>query len=156
MTPLQLSRSVRSLNRLRHIAKVLTRHGFGHIVAQLDLGRFVPTKIFRRREPKDGPEPGSLLGRRLAQVCADLGPTFVKLGPFLSTRPDIVPSEVLKELRKLQDQVPAFDTKLAGTSSPKKWASRSRTVSSKSMTNRSPLRRSARCTRRSPPTVGLW
>lgn len=113
MTPLQLSRSVRSLNRLRHIAKVLTRHGFGHIVAQLDLGRFVPTKIFRRREPKDGPEPGSLLGRRLAQVCADLGPTFVKLGQFLSTRPDIVPSEVLKELRKLQDQVPAFDTKLA-------------------------------------------
>ncbi len=49
MTPLQLTRSVRSLNRLRHIARVLTQHGFGYIVAQLNLARFVPVWMLRRK-----------------------------------------------------------------------------------------------------------
>ncbi|MEK6799272.1 MAG: AarF/ABC1/UbiB kinase family protein [Planctomycetota bacterium] len=111
MIPFQFTRSVRSLNRLRHIAQVLTRHGFGHVVTRLQLGRFVPVWMLRRKpQGPTGELPPESIGRRLAQVCGELGPTFVKLGQMLSTRPDIVPEDVLKELRLLQDRVPPFDT----------------------------------------------
>lgn len=114
MTPLQFTRNVRSLNRLRHIAQVLTRHGFGHIVAQIDLSRFVPVWMARRKDRERAAEAGpSAVGRRLVEVFNELGPTFIKLGQVLSTRPDIIPRETLAELRSLQDRVPQFDTKEA-------------------------------------------
>ena len=111
MTPFQLTRGVRNLNRVRQIAQVLTRHGFGHIVTRINLGRFVPVWMLRRKPAPTTEEtvPASI-GRRLALVCGELGPTFIKLGQTLSTRPDIVPDAVLKELRTLQDEVPPFDT----------------------------------------------
>jgi ubiquinone biosynthesis protein len=102
------------LNRLRHIAQVLTRHGFGYIVAQINLTRFVPVWMLRRKgAQRPVVEEASAVGRRLTAVCAELGPTFIKLGQLVSTRPDIVPPEVLKELRTLQDNVPPFDTSVA-------------------------------------------
>lgn len=111
MTPLQFTRNIRSLNRLRQIAQVLTRHGFGHVVTRLQLGRFVPVWMFRRRRAEAASEgTESSVGRRLTMVASELGPTFIKLGQMLSTRPDIVPPAVLKELRTLQDRVPPFDT----------------------------------------------
>ncbi len=114
MNPLTLTRNVRSLNRLRQIAQVLTRHGFGHIVTQINLARFVPVWMLRKKAPSAVVGEGATsIGRRLALVCAELGPTFVKLGQMMSTRPDIVPEEVLAELRKLQDDVPPFDTDVA-------------------------------------------
>src|SRR3972149_2758123 len=114
MTPLQFTRGVRSLNRLRHIAQVLTRHGFGHIVTRIHLGRFVPVWMLRRKtkgESAEGAETS--VGRRLTMAATELGPTFVKLGQMLSTRPDIVPEAVLRELCTLQDDVPPFDTSIA-------------------------------------------
>ena len=38
-----------------------------------------------------------------------MGTTFIKLGQFLATRPDIIGEELAKDLEKLQDKVPAFD-----------------------------------------------
>jgi len=114
MSPFQVARSVRSLNRLRHIAQVLTRHGFGHIVTRINLGRFVPVWMLRRKRPAELHEPApASVGRRLAQAFSELGPTFVKLGQMLSTRPDLLPEDVIKEFRKLQDEVPAFDSAIA-------------------------------------------
>lgn len=116
MTPLQFTRNVRSLNRLRLIAQVATRHGFGHIVAQMDLSRFLPVWMLRRRDRGRSPDVGlSAVGRRLVSVFHELGPTFIKLGQVLSTRPDIIPMETLSELRTLQDSVPPFDTTQAKT-----------------------------------------
>jgi len=114
MTPLQFTRNVRSLNRLRQIAQVLTRHGFGHVVAQIDLSRFVPVWMLRsrRRDPTEVAGPGAV-GRRLVAVFNELGPTFIKLGQVLSTRPDIIPEETIAELRVLQDKVPPFDVEIA-------------------------------------------
>src|SRR3990172_9320559 len=104
MTPLQFTRGVRSLNRLRQIAHVLTRHGFGHIVTRLNLGRFVPVWMLRKKDQAEsagGAETS--VGRRLTLAATELGPTFIKLGQMLSARPDVVPEAVLKELRALQD-----------------------------------------------------
>lgn len=109
MTPFELTRSVRALNRLRQVAMVLTRHGFGHVVAQIQLTKYLPVWMLRKKAAPTEETPPAL-GRRIAAVCSELGPTFVKLGQLLSTRPDIVPSEVLAELRALQDKVPPFDT----------------------------------------------
>jgi ubiquinone biosynthesis protein len=58
-------------------------------------------------------EGGSAIGRRITMVCSELGPTFVKLGQMLSTRPDILPAELIRELEALQDEVPPFDTPTA-------------------------------------------
>ncbi len=111
MNPLHFTRSVRGLNRLRQIATTLTQHGFGHIVARVNLTRFVPGWVLRRRgRPLTVDAGASAIGQRLAMVCSDLGPTFIKLGQLLSTRSDLVPAEALVELRKLQDDVPPFDT----------------------------------------------
>lgn len=114
MTPLQFTRGVRSLNRLRHIAQVLTRHGFGHIVTRVNLGRFVPVWMLRKKGPADAAAGAETsVGRRLTLAATELGPTFVKLGQMLSARSDIVPETVLRELRTLQDNVPPFDTAIA-------------------------------------------
>ncbi len=115
MTPFGFTRGVRSLNRLVVIVRVLTQHGFGDVVDRLNLGRFVPFARVRaqRREDERADSPGTLVGRRLVRVCNDLGPTFVKLGQLLSTRPDLLPLEVLRELRTLQDRVEPFQTSIA-------------------------------------------
>ncbi|MDD7909658.1 MULTISPECIES: 2-polyprenylphenol 6-hydroxylase [Pseudovibrio] len=47
---------------------------------------------------------------RLTDALNRLGPSYIKLGQFLATRPDVVGREAAKELSSLQDNVPAFDT----------------------------------------------
>lgn len=100
------------MRRLQTIVGVLTHHGFGHLVDSLQLHRYVPLpKRWRRGKPSGAmleAGPDANLGRRIARVCEDLGPTFVKLGQILSTRPDLVPPDVINELVKLQDKVPPF------------------------------------------------
>jgi ubiquinone biosynthesis protein len=44
----------------------------------------------------------------MRHALAELGPTFVKMGQILSTRPDLLPLHLVRELAKLQDEVPAF------------------------------------------------
>jgi ubiquinone biosynthesis protein len=47
-------------------------------------------------------------GERLRLTCEELGPIFVKFGQLLSTRPDLVPDDIVVELNYLQDRVPPF------------------------------------------------
>jgi len=65
--------------------------------------------LFRYR---GGPERHSkqlaLVGRVLREMVSTLGATFVKLGQVLSTRPDLLPKELIDELRLLQDRMPSF------------------------------------------------
>ena len=114
MNPLHFTRSVRSLNRLRLIAQVLTQHGFGYVVARMNLSRYIPGWMVGKRHVKRELEVGAAtIGRQLRRVCEDLGPTFIKLAQMLTTRPDILPEEIITELSKLQDDVPPFDTPMA-------------------------------------------
>jgi ubiquinone biosynthesis protein len=91
-----LSQRRRSIRRVREIAQVAARHGFGY--------------AFERGPLKRGAEERSpeAVGRHLREMLDELGPTFVKFGQLLSTRPDLVPPEVAAELRKLQDAVSPF------------------------------------------------
>ncbi len=50
----------------------------------------------------------AIRGRHLREMLDELGPTFVKFGQLLSTRPDIVPPDIIAELRGLQDDVKPF------------------------------------------------
>ena len=55
----------------------------------------------------------NLRANQLREILTQLGPTFIKVGQSLSTRPDLVKKEFLEELIKLQDQLPPFDNELA-------------------------------------------
>ena len=48
-------------------------------------------------------------GDKLCNALQGMGTTFIKLGQFLATRPDIIGEDLAKSLEKLQDKVPAFD-----------------------------------------------
>ena len=52
-------------------------------------------------------------GTKLCSALQEMGTTFIKLGQFLATRPDIIGEEVSKELEKLQDKLPPFDLAIA-------------------------------------------
>ncbi len=94
----------RHLKRYRQIGEVLLRHGFGYFLQQLDLTHILPLrKRIRSLQPVQQTMPPA---GRIRKVLEDLGPTFVKFGQVLSTRPDLLPTEFVKELEKLQDRVP--------------------------------------------------
>lgn len=60
------------------------------------------------------PVPSKLSrGARLRLALEALGPIFVKFGQILSTRPDLIPDDIVSELRRLQDNVPPFDNNQA-------------------------------------------
>jgi ubiquinone biosynthesis protein len=108
---LSFRRTIRSSQRLATILGVLARHGFGHMVIRLRLERFVPfhQKLARRSPPKPrGSEDLSGIATSLVQVLEELGPTFIKLGQSLASRPDLLPREFQAALRRLQDQVHPF------------------------------------------------
>lgn len=76
-----------SVHRLKEIVKVLAYYGFGFIVDSKLNGN------------KKSPE-------NLRKAFEELGPTFIKIGQILSTRPDLLPMAYIKELSKLQNNVP--------------------------------------------------
>ena len=49
-------------------------------------------------------------GERLSESLQSMGTTFIKLGQFLATRPDIIGEELSKKLENLQDRLPPFST----------------------------------------------
>jgi ubiquinone biosynthesis protein len=93
----------RNLGRLSEIAQVAARHGFGYVLRRNRRGDLLPG-----RNGDEGELAGSDRGRRLREMLDELGPTFVKFGQLLSTRPDVVPPDIVAELRGLQDNVKPF------------------------------------------------
>ncbi len=103
---LPLFRQARHLGRYRQIAGVLAHHGFGFLVEQLGLTSLLS---FPRRVVLRVPPPPPIgVAERFCQALIELGPTFVKFGQLLSTRPDLLPPDFIVELDKLQDTVPPF------------------------------------------------
>ena len=93
----------RSLGRISEIAQVAVRHGFGYFFHRNRLSDLLPGN----GKPGADVLP-SERGRHLREMLDELGPTFVKFGQLLSMRPDVLPPDVIAELRGLQDDVSPF------------------------------------------------
>jgi ubiquinone biosynthesis protein len=94
----------RNLGRLTEIAQVAVRHGFGYFFERHKLTDLLPGR--RNGEILEGTP--SQRGQRLRELLDELGPTFVKFGQLLSMRPDVLPPDIIAELRGLQDDVRPF------------------------------------------------
>jgi len=99
---------VRQGFRVVHIAWVLLRNGLDEFILAAHL--FRPIHFFRFLSPfywlQKGQRPN--YGVRIRRTLEDLGPIYIKFGQILSTRRDLLPDDIAKELIKLQDEVPAF------------------------------------------------
>ena len=92
-----LEQTMRHFHRYQEIVSVLIRNGLGLMfIEQLSLrGNGTHTNLDLVQ-----------LGQRFRQALGELGPTFMKVGQFASTRPDIIPKPILRELEQLQDRAP--------------------------------------------------
>jgi ubiquinone biosynthesis protein len=91
--------NVTDIGRVSEILGVLTSHGFGRLIIQAGLGRYMPED-----DATQGDKAHWTV--RVRQALGELGPTYVKLGQILSVRPDIIPARLAEELEQLQDRVP--------------------------------------------------
>ncbi|MCB9549274.1 MAG: AarF/ABC1/UbiB kinase family protein [Myxococcales bacterium] len=104
VTNLRAARTaIKDMGRLRQIAAVLIRHGFGQVVEAWNLqDKVIVGALLEKRDP-EAPRKG--LNTRIVEATQELGPTFVKLGQILSTRSDLIPQALCDELATLQDSV---------------------------------------------------
>ena len=103
----------KSANRIRQIINVFLKYGFGKVIDQIHLGRFIP---FRKRIKTFGqwpPVKSPSAPEQLRMAFAELGPSFIKLAQILSSRPDLITTRFADEFKKLQDRVPPFSAEEA-------------------------------------------
>lgn len=100
-----LAAVVKDARRAQQIATLLARHGFAALVAR----DRTTTTAAARAELLSGADTAEAahtdLAQRVVRLLEELGPTFVKFGQILSTRPDLIPPQLLERLEVLQDHV---------------------------------------------------
>ena len=95
------------LRRIQKIINTMVKHGFGQLIHSTgieELSRHLPLSLGR----KEKKHAHLSLAERFRMALEELGPSFIKFGQLLSTRPDIIPLDYVIELRKLQDHVQSF------------------------------------------------
>jgi ubiquinone biosynthesis protein len=101
----------KQMQRYRQVVAVFTRYGFGEFLGLIRIWEYINIEkkfLHRERQLETLSIP-----QRLRLALEELGPTFVKLGQMLSTRPDIVPHNFIVELEKLQNRVAPIPTEIA-------------------------------------------
>ncbi len=88
------------MERYVEIGRILARHGWQSLLSSLGLAG-----LFHVRGHGRGVPPAPV---QVRETLEELGPTFVKLGQVLSTRPDLIPPDYIVALEKLQDQAPTI------------------------------------------------
>jgi ubiquinone biosynthesis protein len=108
LTFLSLRRTYKSVNRIRQIVNVFLKYGFGKVIDQIHLGRFIPFRTRLRAFGQWPPVKSPAAPEQLRMAFAELGPSFIKLAQILSSRPDLITTRYADEFKKLQDRVPPF------------------------------------------------
>jgi ubiquinone biosynthesis protein len=103
-----LGRTYRHLTRYRQILTILFRYGFGDLLEMLKIEQYIEVGLQMISKNREVRFERLTKPQGLRMAFEELGPTYIKLGQILSTRPDLIPLEFIKELTKLQDKVPAF------------------------------------------------
>lgn len=103
----RVGHAYRTFRRYRQILRILLKFGFEDILQGIRAPHYIEYSMKRLR-PKKGKVSDQPRPVRLRLAIEALGPTFIKLGQMLATRPDLLPHAYIEELAKLQDKVPAF------------------------------------------------
>lgn len=104
---LKFQKNISSIRRYLNIVRVLSSYGFDHVLEMIGLSDLVTkSRRFLRHENSDITRFSA--AERMRMALEELGPTFIKLGQILSTRPDVIPPSFVREFEKLQDNVPSF------------------------------------------------
>jgi ubiquinone biosynthesis protein len=99
-TSRQIGKTLKNAARLRTIVGVFAKHGFHQILERGKLGQFVLERISASSESER-----FTTAERVRRSFEELGPTFVKLGQLLASRPDLVPEDWVQEFERLHTQV---------------------------------------------------
>jgi len=110
---LDLGRAPRQVQRLTEIAAVLVRHGLSYFVSRLNLSRYLPRREQFMASGSEEALDRESVAARLTRAMEDLGPTFVRLGQLLASRPDLLDEEFIHEFQRLQDRVAPFPSEEA-------------------------------------------
>ena len=97
-------KKIRNLNRYREIASTFARHGFGYLLEETGIfSDTLPSQKSKGVAPikKD---PASM-GKHIREALEELGPGICETGQVASTRSDLLPETMIRELEKLQDKV---------------------------------------------------
>lgn len=97
---------IRNTKRLAHVITVLARHGFADVIERSGLLSLIDRGLELIGRGPDQPAEPLPEAVRLRKVLEELGPTFIKLGQILSTRPDLVGPDIAEEFSKLQSDSP--------------------------------------------------
>ena len=98
-------RPIRRLQRYSEIVTVFARHGFGFLFTRREHGPRAWFRLRWRASQQDAPQRVDHLASHFRLALEELGPTFIKFGQILSTRPDLLPLPFITELSKLVDSV---------------------------------------------------
>ena len=106
----RVSKRYRHLRRYQQVIGIILKYGFENIIRAMHIDRYIESglqlipfvKKYERVEKLSK-------NQRIRMTLEELGPTFIKMGQVLSSRPDLIPVDLLNELTKLQDHVPSFE-----------------------------------------------
>ncbi|MDA8168315.1 MAG: AarF/UbiB family protein [Nitrospiraceae bacterium] len=113
MNLFRFQKTFRTARRLQQIINVFLKYGFGRILDQIKLSRYIPFLTRLRTFGQWPSVKGPGMPENLRRAFEELGPTFIKLAQILSARPDIIGPEFADEFKKLQDEVPPFSPETA-------------------------------------------
>lgn len=105
----KVTRRYRHLIRYQQIIGIILKYGFENIIDAMNIDHYIESglRFIPFTKPHEKVEKLSR-NQRIRMVLEELGPTFIKMGQVLSTRPDLVPVDLTRELAKLQDKIPSF------------------------------------------------
>ncbi len=106
----RVSKRYRNLIRYRQIIGIILKYGFENILDAMNIDQYIESglQLIPFVKPHEKVERYSR-NRRIRMALEELGPTFIKMGQVLSSRPDLIPVDLLNELTVLQNHVPAFE-----------------------------------------------